>query len=155
MEKRVEYFASKSCVAISGLGPATVGKLVGKGTVKNVADLFSLRREDLLSVGGNGGKSADRILASIEKSKHAELWRYINGLGIPQVGEAAARALARRFGDIALLAHARSEEFLRDGRPVITGVGEGASRAILAHFSQTENVEVVDRLVAAGVKPDR
>jgi DNA ligase (NAD+) len=154
IEKRVEYFASKSCVAISGLGPATVGKLVGKGAVKNVADLYALRREDLLSVGGNGAKSAGRILASIELSKRTELWRFINGLGIPQVGQAVAHNLARHFGDLAKLAHAQPDELLLDGRPVISGVGEGASRAIVAYFSLPENVEVVNRLVIAGVKPD-
>ncbi len=154
IEKRVEYFVSKSCVGISGLGPVTVGKLVAKGTVKNIADLYSLRREELLAVGG-GAKSADRILASIEQSKGVERARFITGLGIPQVGEVAARALARHFGDLAALAHAQPAEFLREGRPVIPGVSEGASRAILAHFSLSENVEMVDRLVAAGVKPDR
>jgi len=153
IEKRVEYFASKSCVGISGLGPATIGKMVETGAVKNVADLYSLRREDLIPSGGNGAKSADRILSAIENSKHGELWRFINGLGIPQVGEAAARSLARHFGDLATLAHAQPKEFLQDGRPVIPGVKEGASRAVIAHFLLTENVTIVDRLVAAGVGP--
>ena len=155
IEKRVEYFASKSCVGISGLGPATIGKLVQKGVVKNVADLYSLRREELLSVGGSGAKSADRILVSIEQSKRADLWRFISGLGIPQVGERAAHTVARHFGDLSMLAHARSADILKNGRPVISGVGEGTSRALLVHFSVPENVEIVDRLVAAGVRPDR
>ena len=154
IEKRVEYFASKPCVAISGLGPATVAKLVEKGAVKNIADLYSLRREDLLSIGGNGTKSADHLLAAIEQSKHAEPWRFVCGLGIPQVGEAAARALARHFGDLAMLAHAQPAEFLRDGRPMISGVSDGASHAILAYFLLPENVEMVDRLIAVGVKPE-
>lgn len=151
IEKRVEYFASKSCVNISGLGPATVGKLVGKGAVKNVADLYHLRREDLLSSNDNAAKSADRLLAAIEQSKRVELWRFIEGLGIPRVGETAARNLARHFGDLGKLAHAQPAEFLQSGQPMISGVSEVASRAIIAYFSLRENVEIVDRLVAADI----
>ena len=153
VKRRVEHFASTACLAISGLGPATVDKLVQHGWVKNVADLYRLRREDLLSLGSNTGKSTDHLLRAIEQSKHAPLWRFIFGLGIPQVGEVASRALAQRFGGLVELMQASPEDFLREGRPMISGIGESTSRAIVAHFSQSENRTVVGNLLAFGIQP--
>jgi len=153
VKRRVEHFASAACVAISGLGHAMVDSLVEKGGVKNVADLYRLRREALWALGGNAEKSTDRILAAIEQSKHAELWRFIHGLGIPQVGATAAHDLACAFGGLAELAHAHREDFFRDGRLLIPGVGDSTARAVLAHFSQVENQQVVESLLASGVRP--
>jgi DNA ligase (NAD+) len=153
IKRRVEYFASKSRVNISGLGPATVERLVDEGTVKDVADLYQLRSEDWISPSGSGGKSADRLLAAIEQSKRAELWRFIAGLGIPQVGEVGARCLGKHFGGLSQLADAKSEDFFREGRTVIPGISEETARAILSHFALPENRRVVDRLLAAGIQP--
>jgi DNA ligase (NAD+) len=153
VRKRVEYFASDAGVGISGLGPATVEKLVDRGWVANVADLYRLRREDLLTLGDNVGKSTDRLLAAIEQSKRAELWRFINGLGIPEVGAVTARELAEHFGGLEPLAAVRKEDLLEGGRPVIPGVGQSAALAILAYFEQPAKRAVVTDLVALGVKP--
>ncbi len=153
IKRRVEHFASAGCVGIRGIGPATVDKLVERGLVKNVADLYRLRAEDLLSPGAQAGKSTDRLLTAIEQSKRIELWRFIDGFGIPQVGPVAARALARRFGGLAELARSRQEDFFQDGRTAISGVGEGPARAVLAYFAQTGNQEVIRDLVALGVRP--
>jgi DNA ligase (NAD+) len=149
VKRRVVHFASDAGVAIPGLGPAMVEKLVDKGWVKNVADLYRLRREDLLTLGGNMEKSTDRLLAGIERSKQADLWRFIAGLGIPQVGEVAAHDLARHFGGLAALARAERSDFQGTGSPL----GEATVAAVLAYFAQPENKAVVVALLESGVRP--
>lgn len=153
IKRRVEHFASGACVTISGLGPAMVNKLVESGRVKNIADLYRLKRDDLLSLSGNGEKSSDRLLAAIEGSKRAELWRFIHGLGIPQVGAATARDLAHRFGGLAELSRATREDFFQGKRGAMPRIGESTIRSILVHFSQTENQAVVSSLLSLGVSP--
>jgi DNA ligase (NAD+) len=97
VRRRVRHFASKACVDIDGLGEAMVDVVVEKGWVRSVADIYRLKRADLLGLGKSVEKSTDNLLAAIEASKGAELWRFIHGLGIPHVGAAAAKDLASRF----------------------------------------------------------
>ena len=78
--------------------------LVAKGWVKDLPDLYRLRRDDLLTLGLNNEKSVDRLLGAIEKSKRTELWRIIHGLGIPQVGAAMAKDVARQCGTLSAVA---------------------------------------------------
>ena len=151
VKRRVVHFASAAGVDIAGLGPAVVDKLVDKGWVKNVADLYRLRREDLLMLGGNTGKSADRLLAGIEQSKHAALWRCIAGLGIPQVGEVAAHELARRFAGLEELALAEKKDLEANG----SALGESTALAVLAYFAQSEHKALVAALLESGVRPAR
>lgn len=117
LRRRLEHFAAKECVGIEGLGPAMIDTLVAKGWVKELPDLYRLKRADLLSLGLNNEKSVDRLLASIERSKRAELWRVIYGLGLPQVGAAAARDLARKHRTLEALAAAEPTQ-----APVIAGL---------------------------------
>jgi DNA ligase (NAD+) len=153
VRRRVEHFVSKACVDIPGLGPAMVARLVAKGWVKNVADLYRLRRDDLLILGADVGKSTDRLLAAIEQSKHAELWRFIHGLGIPTVGEIAAHDLARHFGGLEMLAQAKREDFLSDGDLAIPRLGEKTAQAVLVFFRQPTNRTLLSELLASGVRP--
>jgi DNA ligase (NAD+) len=104
VRRRVEHFASKACLDIEHLGPAMVDALVGNGWVNDVPDLYRLQRSDLLLLGKHNEKSVDRLLAAIEKSKRAELWRVIHGMGLPQVGASTAKDLARQCGNLAGLA---------------------------------------------------
>lgn len=153
VRRRVEHFASAACVGISGLGPAMVEKLVRKGLVTTVADLYRLRREDLLSLGGNTKKSSDRLLAAIEESKHAELWRFIYGLGIPHVGVATARELAQYFGGLDSLARVSWEDFNHNGEKRMPLVGDLAAEAIVGYFTRPESQRMVEALRLAGVRP--
>ena len=125
LRRRLEHFVSKDGVAIEGLGPAMIDTLVAKCDVQDVSDLYRLSRADLLAIGRNNAKSADRLLAAIAQSKRAELWRVIHGLGLPGVGAVAARELAQKHGTLAALADA-----------------EPAHRAL------------IERLIAAGVQPE-
>ncbi|MDP3071202.1 MAG: NAD-dependent DNA ligase LigA [Opitutaceae bacterium] len=143
LRRRLEHFASRECVAIDGLGPATIEALVEKGAVKDVADIYRLRRAVLLTLGKDTGKSADRMLAAIEASKRAELWRFVHGLGIPQVGAVAAKEVARRFGSLDALLRVAPGEFGHDA----TG------RALAAFFAEPRNRATVEGLLAAGVRP--
>lgn len=153
VRRRVQYFASAACVGIPGLGPVMVERLVAKGWVKNVADLYRLRREDLLTLGGHSQKSTDRLLASIEQSKHAELWRFVRGLGIPRVGEVAARDLARRFSGLPALAAVQKSDLFPDGKIPVAGLSEVAASAVLEYFAQPAHRALLEDLRTLGVEP--
>ncbi len=154
VRRRVQHFASRGGVDIEGLGEAMVDTLVEKGWVRSAADIYKLRREDLLSLGKSVEKSSDNLLAAIESSKQAELWRYIHGLGIPHVGVAAAKDLARRFGGLEELASARFEDFIGDKKTSrIEGIGETMALAIVAHFNDPRQRALVSDLLARGVRP--
>jgi DNA ligase (NAD+) len=153
VRRRVQHFASKACLDIDGLGEAMVDVLVEKGWVKSLPDIYRLKREDLLTLGKSVEKSSDNLLAAIEASKHAELWRFIHGLGVPHVGAAAAKDLARKFRGLEALASARFEDFIQNKESVIGGIGETMARTILAYFAEPRNRAVVGELVAVGAQP--
>jgi DNA ligase (NAD+) len=153
VKRRIEHFASDAGVDIPGLGPALIDRLVDKGKLGNVADLYQLQRKDLLALGANVEKLTDRLLAAIERSKHAELWRFICGFGIPQVGEAAARGLARRFTGLDALARATGSDFTSVRGPGHYPINESAVRSVAAYFARRDNQKMVQALLAAGVRP--
>ena len=140
VRRRLEHFASQDCVDIEGLGPATIDALADRGLVRNVAGLYQLQLGSVVASGLNQGLSAERLIAAIETSKRAELWRFIHGLGIPQVGPAGAKEAARRFGSLAALAKADAG-------------GDALERALAAYFAEPRNRSLVERLIAAGVQP--
>ena len=146
LRRRLQHFASDAAVDIAGLGPAVVEALVAQGLVKNIPDLYRLRRENLLKRPGVGAKSADRLLAEIERSKRAELWRFVSGLGLPQVGTVSARQLARKFPSLDALAAGSAEEFA----PVL---GASSAAGVVAHFQSPRNRAMIAELLAQGVKP--
>jgi DNA ligase (NAD+) len=141
-------------VDIDGLGEAMVDALVEKGWVKGVADIYRLRRDDLLTLGKSVEKSTDNLLAAIEASKRAELWRFIHGLGIPHVGAAAAKDLAARFGGLEALSQSKHADYIGDDKESrIAGIGETMAEAIVGHFNQPRNRTLVRDLIRAGVSP--
>lgn len=109
LRRRIEHFASKACVDIEGLGPATIEALVAGGSVKDIPDIYRVGRAEWLALDGVGGKSAERLMAAIERSKTTELWRVIHGIGIPQVGVATSKELARKHGTLEAFATAEIE----------------------------------------------
>lgn len=150
IRRRVQHFASKAGVDIEGLGEAMIDTLVEKGWVRNIADIYRLhlQRDELLKLGKSVEKSTDNLLAAIEGSKHAELWRFINGLGINHVGAAAAKELAAKFGSIEALVEASRDEFLSIG-----GIGGTMADAIVTHFNAPRNRDMVSQLLDLGVAP--
>jgi DNA ligase (NAD+) len=142
VRRRVQHFASKACVDIEGLGEAMAETLVQRGWVRTVPDIYRLRRDDLLGLGKSVEKSTDKLLAAIETSKRAELWRFIHGLGIPHVGAAAAKDLAARFRSLDA-----------KGGSLIAGIGSTMARAIVGFFAEGGHRALVDGLLAAAVQP--
>jgi DNA ligase (NAD+) len=153
VRRRVQHFASKACVDIEGLGEAMVDVLVDKGWVRSLPDVYRLNRDDLLTLGKSVGKSTDKLLSAIEASKRAELWRFIHGLGIPHVGTAAAKDLARAFGSLDRLSEAKYDDFIRNKESVIGGIGETMAQAILAYFNEPRNRAMISELLRVGVQP--
>ena len=106
IRRRIGHFVSKAGVGIEGLGPVLIDGLIARGSVREPADLYALRREDLVAAGAGAGKSAERILAAIARSRSAESWRFVAGLGVSGIGAAAARDLVRRHGTWEAIAEA-------------------------------------------------
>jgi DNA ligase (NAD+) len=150
---RVEHFASKAGVEIAGLGPTLIAALVEKGRVRTIADLYRLHADDLVVSGRKADKSADRLIVAIAASKRAELWRFIHGLGIPRVGEAAAKVLARRFGSLAALAAAQPGNLVAGRESVIPGLGAATALAVRDYLADPQNRALLAELQAAGVNP--
>ncbi len=146
LTRRFQHFVSDAAVDIEGFGPALIDTLVVRGRIKTIPDLYRLRLEDLLALNGVAAKSADRLLAALDRSKHVELWRVIYGLGLPQIGSVSAKALARKFGNLDALVVARPEDFPATLRATtIAGV--------VAYFKEPKNRAVVTDLLALGVQP--
>ncbi len=142
----IEYFASKSALNIEGLGKKTVAQLVDAGMVKDLADLYSLTKEQLLQLEGFADRSATLLMESIERSKAVSLERLLMGLGIRQVGQHIARVLAKQFGTLPRLMAATQEEFVR-----VYEIGPEISASLASFFSEARNRDVIDRLVDRGL----
>jgi DNA ligase (NAD+) len=148
IRRRIEHFASKACVDIEGLGEEMVDLLLKRGLIKSIPDIFRLKVEDLLPLKKSGEVWAANLIAGIHARRNADLWRVISGLGIPQVGAAAAKDLARAFRSLSALAEATEGDLLRIG-----GFGEKTAAAVLAWFARPESREVLRELESAGLQP--
>ncbi|MFQ5666839.1 MAG: NAD-dependent DNA ligase LigA [Candidatus Binatia bacterium] len=148
LREAVRHFASKHALDIDGLGEKLVAQLIDRGLVNDVADLYDLKKEHLVELERLADKSAQNILDAIAGSKHTSLARFINGLGIPQVGGHMAEVLAEHFGSIDALAHATEDQLL-----AVRDVGPETAREIRTFFSLEPNQAVIERLLRAGVQP--
>jgi DNA ligase (NAD+) len=146
-KRAIQHFASRGAMDIEGLGEKLVEQLVDAGLVKDVSDLYRLDQSTLAGLERMGEKSAQNIVDALEQSKSTTLPRFLFALGIKDVGEATAQALARHFGDIDPLMHA-SEEQLQE----VPDVGPVVAQSIHAFFAQSHNREVIARLRRQGVR---
>ena len=146
LRETVLHFASRGVMNIDGMGDALVNQLTERGLVKNVADIYKLRKADLLSLERMGNKSADNILREIENSKKLPLERVIYGLGIRMVGERTAQFLAEHFGSMEALESAGIEELQN-----VNEVGPRIAESIAEFFSIVANRKLVERLREAGL----
>jgi len=146
--RNLEHFVSRSAMDIAGLGIKIVEQLVEAGLVDDVADLYTLRKEDLLRLEGFAEKKAQNLLNAIQASKSRPLARLINALGIRGVGEVTAAELARHYPDLDALAKASVEELMQ-----IEDIGPNTAQAIVDWFSRPRNQRVLEKLKAAGVWP--
>ena len=139
---RLTHFGSRHALDIEGLGDETSKLLVAEGLVRHLPDLFDLEAAQLLPLEGFAEKSATALVEAIEKASHAELHRFLFGLGIPEVGVAVARDLAQHFGTLEGL-RAADEAALT----AVAGVGPRMSEQILAFFGQESYQDLLDRLL--------
>jgi DNA ligase (NAD+) len=146
--RNVEHFVSRGAMDIVGLGIKIVEQLIEAGLVKDVADLFTLKKEQLLGLEGFAEKKAENLLNSLEQAKGRSLNRLIASLGIHGVGEVMANDLARVFPDLDSLSKINAEELMQ-----IEGVGPNTAEAIVDWFSRPANQKVLKKLKAAGVWP--
>ncbi len=146
------HFASRRAMDIEGLGDKLAELLVTSGMAKTVADLYKLkdRKQALVDLERMGEKSAQNLIDQIEKSKHTTLSRLLHALGIPQVGEATALALAQYFGDLDAVMDADVETLQE-----ISGIGPNVAAEIHGFFHQKHNREVIKALRKAGVEAPR
>jgi DNA ligase (NAD+) len=139
---RITHFASRNALDIEGLGDETAKQFVTEGLVRQLPDLFDLQAERLVMLEGFAAKSASNLVEALQKAAHAELPRFLYGLGIPEVGVAVARDLARHFGTFAALRGA-DEAALQE----VAGVGPRMAEQITAFFREPKNAEVLDALL--------
>lgn len=146
LSRRIEHFASKGAMNIDGLGPQIVELLLQSDRIKDVADLYSLKVDEVETLERMGRKSAQNLISAIEGSKEAGLARLVYALGIREVGEVAAAALSARFGTLDALSGATKEEICE-----IENFGEITAEYVVEFFSHPQNIALCKRLVDAGV----
>ncbi len=141
------YFSHRGVMNIDGLGEALIQQLLDRGLVRSIADLYTLTEDQLLALERVGEKSAETLLAQIERSRSAGLARLLMGLGIRFVGERTAELLAGEFGSLEAIAAASPEELER-----VPEVGPKVAASVLEFFANERNRALVDRLAALGLK---
>jgi DNA ligase (NAD+) len=146
LRETILHFASRGVMNIEGMGDVLVNQLTERGLVKNVADIYKLTKDNLLSLERMGDKSAQNVLDEIEASKKLPLERVIYGLGIRMVGERTAQFLAEHFGSMDDLMNASEEELQN-----VTEVGPRIAKSIVEFFREPSNRKLIDRLRASGL----
>jgi DNA ligase (NAD+) len=142
----IEHFASKAALNIEGLGKKTVAQLVDRGLVRDLADLYSLTREQLLTLDGFADRSAALLLEAIDRSRTVSLDRFLVGLGIRHVGQHIAKVLAREFGSLAAILAADRERF-----QAVKEIGPEISASLVSYFQEPSNRRVIERLLERGL----
>lgn len=144
---RIEHFVGRRMMNIDGIGEETAELMFNQGLIKNVADLYDLRHEQLIELDRFANKSAERIIQGIEASKMVPFERVLYALSIPYVGETTAKKIARTVGSIEQLKAMTSEELMQ-----IEDVGARIAESILEYLSIEENVQILERLKSAGLQ---
>lgn len=146
VKRSIVHFAARKAMNIDGLGKAVVDLLIDHHYIHNVADLYHLKAKELALLPRMGELSADNLLRALDQSKQTTFARFMYALGIQQIGEASARTLAQHYPNIRALQTASFDDLL-----TLPDIGPVAANAILQFFSQPHNIQVVERLLAAGI----
>ncbi len=147
-KESIRHFASRRAMDIEGLGTKLINQLVDTGMIETPADLYALTAEKLASLERMGKKSAENLVAALEKSKDVSLERFIYSLGIRDVGEATAKSLSGFFGGVEQIQNASLEELQE-----VPDVGPIVAAHIHSFFQQSHNIDVIRELFAQGVRP--
>ena len=149
ISRGIEHFASKGGMNIDGLGPQIIDLLIENDLISCSADLYTLRIEDVKDLDRMGEKSAQNLINAIEASKGAGLEKLLCALGIPNVGEVAAEALAKRFRTLDACMSATADELV-----AMDDFGEITAQSVVNYFSNENNIEICNKLKAAGLVTD-
>lgn len=144
---RIEHFISRKAMNIDSLGPETVDEYFERGLIRDVADLYDLRVEQINGEDGGREKSARKIIRSIQESASVPFERVVYALGIRFVGEIAAKTLARNFKSMDNLAAATLDDLMK-----VNGVGQVIAQSVVSFFADEKNVRLIERLRAHGVQ---
>ncbi len=150
LKRTLEHYASRGAMDVENLGEVLINQLVDKDLVKDIADLYSLKVEQLAELDRMAEKSATNVVTAIAESKSRELWRLVHGLGILHVGEGAARKLADHFQSLERIEKASLEELQH-----AQDVGPVMAQSVFDFFRNAKNLAVLKKLHDAGVRPQR
>ncbi|HAJ32198.1 MAG TPA: DNA ligase [Candidatus Atribacteria bacterium] len=146
IKERIRHFASRDAMDIEGLGPAIIEQLVKNKLIKDISDLYFLKRDDLISLERMAEKSADNLLDAIEKSKKKSLANLIYGLGIRYVGVHTSEVITRYYPTLDKFKKANLEELIE-----INEIGPKIAESIILFFKEKENLTIIERLRSAGL----
>ena len=144
--RNIIHFASRDAMNIKGLGESIIDELLTRNLISNIADIYTLKLEDIASLKQNGKKFAQNLIYSIEASKNNEFYRVLNGLGIRHIGVKAAKQLAKRYKNIDNLKNASLEELY-----FTDDVGEIMAQSIYDFFREEQNEDLIEKLKQAGL----
>ncbi len=144
------YYASRNAMDIDHLGESTIDKLLDMGMIENIADLYNLKKEDILKLEGFKDKSAENLIESLDESKDQDLSRLIYGLGIRHVGKYASQLLASKYSSLDELLKATEEELKE-----IDGLGDKSAESIATFFANEENIKLIEKLKKYGIKTEK
>jgi len=146
-KEAIRHYASRKALDIEGLGDKWIDILVDRELVSTVADLYRLKKSDLTGLERMGEKSAGNLISAIDRSRHPVLWKFVYALGVREVGEATAKALASHFGTLEAISEADEEalQSVPDVGPIVAG-------HIRSFFDQPHNQETIQALRDAGVE---
>lgn len=146
ISRSIIHFASKGAMNIDGLGPAIVQTLLDNGLIKSVADLYEITVDDLMELDNFKEKSANNLVKAIENSKNNTLDRLVFGLGVRNIGQASAKLLCEKFGNLDNIMNATSEEISQ-----IEGFGEIMAQSVVKAFREDHRKQLVEKLKSFGV----
>lgn len=146
IRRGIIHFVSRDAMNIDGLGESIITLLLDKGLIKDIADLYTLNKDEVVKLDRMGEKSANNLLNSIEKSKSNDLWRLINGLGIKFVGTKGAKILANNFKDLDLIMSASNEELVN-----LEEFGGIMANSVVKFFQKEKNIKLIEKLKSCGV----
>ncbi|MDK2563569.1 NAD-dependent DNA ligase LigA [Romboutsia sedimentorum] len=146
IRRGIIHFVSRDAMNIDGLGESIITLLLNEKIIEDIADLYNIKKEDVINLERMGDKSATNLVNSIEKSKSNDLWRLINGLGIKFVGVKGAKILASNFKDIDEIINASNEKLIE-----LDEFGETMANSVIQFFKEEKNINVIEKLKNAGV----